>query len=336
MITTELTTTDQTGDLVTLQSLALDRNPAAVYLASLESDDSRRTMRTALDIIAGMLAQGSDAFTFPWPHVRFQHATALRSKLSEEYAPASANKMLSALRGVLGAVFDLELMGAEDYQRAVKVKGVKGETLPAGRSIPPGELAALMDACANDQSVSGARDAAIVAILYSCGLRRGELVKLNLEDYDRDAGTLVVRGKRNKQRLAHVVEGAAAALADWLAIRGHEQGALFWAIRRGGHLQRGQRLTMQAVYHILQKRAESAGVKEISPHDFRRTFVGDLLDAGADIATVQKMAGHANVQTTARYDRRPEEAKRKAAGLLHVPYRRRALDDQESKRPPGQ
>jgi len=76
------------------------------------------------------------------------------------------------------------------------------------------------------------------------------------------------------------------------------------------------------VYAMLRKRSEQAGVQELTPHDLRRSFVSDLLDAGADISTVSKLAGHASVQTRARYDRRGEEAKRRATGLLHVPYRR--------------
>jgi integrase len=80
------------------------------------------------------------------------------------------------------------------------------------------------------------------------------------------------------------------------------------------------KLTNQAIYTILAKRGNQAGVKHFRPHDLRRTFVCSLLDSGADIATVAKMAGHASVNTTARYDRRPEETKRKAASLLHIPY----------------
>ena len=132
----------------------------------------------------------------------------------------------------------------------------------------------------------------------------------------------MIRGKCNKERELPLSNGALDALADWLAERGAEAGPLFPAIRKGGAIQHWQDMTPQAINLMLAKRAEQAGVADLSPHDLRRTFVSDLLDAGADIATVQKLAGHSNVTTTARYDRRGEQAKRKAVELLHVPYRK--------------
>jgi site-specific recombinase XerD len=233
---------------------------------------------------------------------------------------AAINQSLSAIRKLVQEGADNGAIEPALAAGIARVKGLKNETLPAGRSISAGELTALLTGCANDPTPAGARDAALLALLYAGGLRRAELVGLARADYDETTGELkILHAKGRKQRTAHLSGGARAALADWLAVRGEAAGPLFVPLRRGGHLQ-GRPLTAQAVYHILSERAKQVGVRGLSPHDFRRTFVGDLLDAGADIATVQRMAGHADVSTTARYDRRGEEAKRKAAGLLHVPY----------------
>ncbi len=307
-----------TAELVVIDNQPLDQNPAAIYLAGLKPT-GRRTMHQVLNVVANLL-EAPDVFSCPWAELRFQHVAAIRGKLEETYKPATVNKALAAIRGVLRAAWLSGQMSAEDYHRAAAVKSVRGSTLPAGRALTPGEIAALMAACEKDTTPAGARDAAFIAVGYGCGLRRDELAGLLLADYTPDTGELVIRGKGSKERLAWLENGTARAMADWLDVRGLEDGALFVAIDKGGNLDTSKGMNSQAIYNMTQKRGKAAGVAHFSPHDLRRSFVSDLLDAGADIATVAKMAGHASVNTTARYDRRPEEAKRKAAGLLHVPY----------------
>lgn len=320
----ELTLVTETTAIV-LSTERADQNPAAVYLAGL-APGSRPAMRAALDTIA-RLATNDEEMTyerFPWADLRFQHTAVIRAELAQRYAHSTANKILSALRGTLKAAWKLGLMNAEEYHKAASVESVKGETVPPGRSVAVGELRALLGSC--EQTLLGIRDAAILSLLYGCGLRRAEVVALDVADYNLAENQLRVRGKRNKQRLVPVLGGVAAAVSDWLAVRGQEAGPLVFRIRRGNHIVRPpKRLTTQAVYKMLNERAKQAGVEKLSPHDLRRSFVGDLLDAGADIATVQKLAGHANVTTTTRYDRRGERAKQQAVALLHVPYQPRLL-----------
>lgn len=312
----------QVSSLLAAPDLPLDQNPAAVYLAHL-TPGGQRTMGEALNTIAAILTGGqANALTCQWSALRFQHTAAVRARLATLYKPATANRMICALRGTLKMAWRLGQMSAEEYHRAADIPAVRGETVPAGRELRAGEIAALITSCQNDETPAGARDAAILSLMYSIGLRREEVVALNLQDYDSDNGRLLIRGKGNKERNAYPEDGASDALADWLAIRGYEAGPMFLPISKAGKLT-SRRLTNQAIYNMLRKRAMEASVKGFSPHDLRRTFVSDLLDAGADIATVARMAGHANIQTTARYDRRPEEAKRKAGRLLHVPYRRK-------------
>ncbi len=259
----------------------------------------------------------------PWAKLRFQHTAALRTMLMARYQHTTANKMLSALRGTLKQAWKLGVMDTEIYQRAVDLDAVRGDSpdAAAGRAVAREELEALLRVCIQDESTAGTRDFAIVALAYSAGLRRAEFVKLDLTDFDTLQETLTVRGKRNKTRVIPVVGGALVALQQWLQVRGTAPGPLFVRLWKGGGLSQN-RLTDQAIYHIETTRAKQAGVAHFSPHDFRRTFAGDLLDAGVDIVTVQKLMGHADTNTTARYDRRGERAKRTAVEKLDLPVRR--------------
>lgn len=318
MTTTEIATTER-AELAT--STPSSQNPALVYIAQLGSEESRRTMHQALNAVADIAHPGADLYSMPWAALRREHTQAIRARLAEMHNYQTANKILSALRQTLKEAWRLGQMSAEDYMRAADLRNVKGDKpdQAAGRALSLGELMALVASC-NDGTPAGIRDAAILAVAYSCGLRRAELVNLDIEQYK--DGVLTVRGKRNKIRTVPIENGAQAALHDWLALRGDEAGALFWHIRKGGALV-NRRMTTQAIYIIMARRAKAAGVSEFSPHDMRRTFAGDLLDAGADISTVQKLMGHSNVATTAGYDRRGERAKKDAAKRLHFPYQKR-------------
>lgn len=307
---------------------APDQHPALVYLARL-APGSRPAQLKALDTLAALAtsqdpndSRGLHAL-IPWHQLRYQHTAALRALLLDRYAPATANRHLSALRGVLKEAWRLGYMSAEDYHRAADVENVKGETVPAGREVASGELRALFAVCMEDSSPVGVRDAALMSMLYGAGLRRSEAVALDMTDYDRATGALKVRrGKGRKDRIVYATNGSQDAIDDWLDLRGDEPGALLCPVRKGGRIEVRQ-MTPQAVLYRMRHRAKQAGVERFSPHDLRRTYIGELLDAGADIVTVQKLAGHANPQTTARYDRRGERAKKKAAQLLHVPYQKK-------------
>lgn len=312
-------------ELVPAGPVPSSQHPALIYLASL-SPGSRRTMRQALDVIADVLTAGlCDHISMPWPFLRFQHTQAVRSVLMERYSPKTTNKMLSALKQTLRVAWNLGLMSAEEYQRAVALKPVSSERpeAAAGRALSFGEWTALFAVCRDDPSISGARDAAILALFRVGGLRRSELANLQVSAYNSITQALTIRGKRNRIRVVPIEDqGALDALSDWLSVRGNEPGPLFLRIDKGKRLTSDQ-LTDQGIYHILVTRGKESGVAGFTPHDLRRTFAGDLLDAGADLATVQKLMGHSDANTTAGYDRRGEQAKRSAVSKIHVPYRSR-------------
>jgi site-specific recombinase XerC len=304
----------------------VDPHPVAVYLASLSSG-SRPTMRSALEIVAALLTSGAyDARSLPWASLRHAHLQALRGQLAERYAPKTVNRTLSAVRGVLRAAWRLGHIDTDTLHRACDVGGVRGSRLPAGRDVAMRERQQLFEVCADDPlPARGARDAAVLALLAGTGIRRAEAVAIDLEHVDLDEGGVRILGKGNKERRAYLVDGSRRALEWWLGLRGSEPGPLLYRVLKGGHI-RPLRLRAAAVGIVVERRVREVGLRHATPHDFRRTFTGDLLDAGADLSAAQALLGHASPTTTARYDRRGERARRKAAELVSVPFADKSRD----------
>jgi site-specific recombinase XerD len=261
---------------------------------------------------------GAEPDSFPWHRVRVDQIAALRADLAVRFAPNTANKILSALKGVLKASWRMGLMTGERYFRCVDIRSVKGGPRERGRSLTRVELTALFAACAADPTPRGRRDAAVLAVLYGC--RRSEPVALDVAEYDDVTGRLRIRNaKGNKDRDAYLANGAKRAMDDWLEVRGWEPGPLLNPVDSIGRI-RIRRLSDQVMYQICKRLAESASIDRFSPHDLRRTFAGDMLDAGADVAVLQRLMGHSSVVTTVGYDRRPTAAIECAAGLTALPY----------------
>ena len=312
-----MTSTDPLPTLTAAPPLPASRNPASVYLASLAEGPGRASMISTLTNIAAVL--GFTLEDCPWDELRHAHVAALRSRWQARYAPATCNKYLAAVRGVLRQAWLLGLIEGEEYHRAAAVRGVKGSRLPSGRALDAGELRALFEACMDD-SPAGARDAAAFALMFGCGLRRAEAVAVTVDDFDAATGQLRIVGKGNKERTVYAANGGAAALEMWLTARGDTPGPILCPVSRTGEVAAGQSMTSQALMMRLKHRARLAAIGDCSPHDLRCSFVSAALEGGADLAMVQALAGHASPTTTARYERRPEDAKRKAAQLVHVPF----------------
>jgi site-specific recombinase XerD len=279
------------------------------YANERSFDTLERSLVTALEMW-GM--RGADPSTFPWWWLRRTHVQALRLALvRRRFAPATTNRVLAAVRGVLRECFRAETMTAEDYAHASDVENVDGSRELAGRMLEPEELVR-MHAAIDASTPLGARDEGALSTVENTGLRREETVSLDLASLSarRDAVQLI--GKGNRQRTVPLNARARAALGRWIAVRGEAPGPLFHPASPSGAIQFGRRLSYSGMQAALLAVARRAGVGDVSMHDFRRTLISNLLDEGTDIATVAKIVGHRSVDTTARYDRRKDRAAKEA------------------------
>lgn len=298
---------------------APDQRAYVAWLAHFKSPEARRTMVPCLEWIAALLGRESAA-EVPWHALRYEHTSVIAGLIMEQaWSPSHRNKHLSALRGVIKQAWKLGLITSDERDRACDVESDKAKRLLAGRDIGADEVAGLLGACeADENQVLGIRDAALLTVLYRTGVRRAEAASLLIENYDSRGRGMKVTGKGDKERKVIVPRAAAPPLDRWLAVVGSRRGPIFRPVDQWGNIA-SRHLSTRAVGLVVSQRQAEAGIRPLSTHDFRRTFIGDFLDAAGDLAQAQKLAGHSSATTTAAYDRRPEEALRDAVDKLTMP-----------------
>jgi integrase/recombinase XerC len=272
-----------------LRHLAVEKNASELTVKSYRED-----LTQLVEFVRGRLPEG----TVPTlPHLTARVLRAYLAWLHQEgYAKSTIARRVAAVRS-----------WCRFLRRQGVLEGNPADGLRAPRQdkklplfLTTDELPRLLET--PPETLLGVRDRAILETLYSAGLRVSELTGLNVEDVDLDAGTATVRGKGKRERLVLLGPPAVEALRQWLAIRG---GLAAKRARPPEALllnKNGTRLTSRSVGRLLEKYVGASGLDpRSSPHTLRHSFATHLLDAGADIRSVQELLGHRSLATTQIY-----------------------------------
>jgi integrase/recombinase XerC len=271
-----------------LRHLGLEKNASAHTVKSYRED-----LNQALDFFRGKL--GTQALRADQLSTRLLRAY-LAWLHEQGYARSTIARRLAAVRSWCRFLCRQGVLSANP---AAGLRGPRQDKkLPhfLGRE----DVVRLLEAPPADTPL-GRRDRALLETLYSAGLRVSELTGLDIADLDLEAGLATVRGKGRRERLALLGPPAVAALTDWLgqrqAVSGRaaSQAALFLN-------RHGTRLSVRSVGRLLEKYLALAGLDpRTSPHTLRHSFATHLLDAGADVRSVQELLGHRSLGTTQIY-----------------------------------
>lgn len=292
------------------------KNPATSYLEDLGSRKSAITMTSCLNRVAAMY--GFESFLeCDWSALRRPHIQSILKKLkSEGLAPSTINVYLACLKGVAKEAWSSDLMPQSAYLKISSMTAIRYERLPVGRSLSYRECKRLLATC-DDGTVVGKRDKAILAMMMGCGLRRAEVVELNLQNWDSRTLSIQLIGKGNKERKVFLPTDLESIVKDWISVRGETEGPMFPRLKPGTtEVFEKRHMNPCSIYRLLQGRSTKASLRGLTPHDLRRTFATRMLENGCDLFLLQRAMGHSTVATTARYDRRGERSREKVCRNL--------------------
>ena len=271
----------------------------ALVLDSVNSPESKRAYGKGIsDFITWYAATGpATGFTKATVQSHRAHLVALG------LAASTINVRMSAIRRLAAEAADNNALDPHLASGIGRVKGVKREGVRTGNWLTV-HLAEKLINTPDTDTLKGKRDRALLAVLIGCGLRREETALLTLEHIQqRDARWVVVdmKGKGGRIRTVPMPSWAKAAIDEWTAAGGgFSTGRVFRPVNKGDRLC-GDSMTAQSIFETVKKYAAEIGLKEIAPHDLRRTFAKLAHKGRAALEQIQLSLGHASIQTTERY-----------------------------------
>ncbi|MEG2365294.1 MAG: tyrosine-type recombinase/integrase [Alistipes sp.] len=270
------------------------------YLTS-ERRYSSLTIRNYRNDIALFLAWlGVDETTFDPRRITTEDLREwiLHRSQTTKLCAASINRELSSLRSFFRW---LHRTGCVGRDIGVGVQSLKTpKRLPV--FVPESRMVTIVDRCEEqNEEFIAVRDALVIVLFYTCGLRLAELVGIDRDDFSGDYASLKVRGKGDKERIVPIMEFVRENILHYLSLIDRQNICIF-DNKALILTQKGKRISRSVVYRAVKAELQRGGVQgKTSPHVLRHTFATHLLNGGADMREIQELLGHASLQTTQVY-----------------------------------
>ncbi|MDX2370899.1 MAG: tyrosine-type recombinase/integrase [Colwellia sp.] len=289
-------------------------NPVNSFLLTLESKFSVNTYCSRVAIFCDFYFKTRDFNKCKWSE--FNHIAILqymRFETNNDKAHTTINLTLSALKSLAYECWQQKIIDIECYTRIKMIKKLKGTRAVAGRVLKTSEVEKIKHYYKNSNDNKNTRNYAIFALACGAGLRRREIMLLNVSDIKNH--TILVHGKGNKSRTIYLSKFVNHAVYKWLKTLKRKSGALFSSICKNEEIA-NTRISSMGIGVVINQIIVNVKVEHFTPHDLRRTFATTLLEVGADKIAVQRLMGHSSLNTTIIYDRRGEKTQKMAIKML--------------------
>ncbi|MGI4827216.1 MAG: tyrosine-type recombinase/integrase [Janthinobacterium lividum] len=278
---------------------AFEARLLALVLNGVTSVHSRRSYRTSLVRFFAWIRTSGSAPTFTKALVGEYRAALLQAGLS----PATLNLRLAPIRRLAREMADNDLLDPAVAAAIERVPGVTRRGTRLGNWLTKEQANDLLNA-PDPKTLAGKRDRAILALLIGCGLRRAELLRLDVESVQQREARWVIpdlEGKGNRVRTVTVPAGVKARLDLWTNAACITEGRIFRPVTKAGVVKGSAILDEKVVWRLVVRYARETDLGKLAPHDLRRTCAKLCRKAGGDLEQIQLLLGHASVQTTERY-----------------------------------